>query len=70
MDPFVTFALSIAGMARDRIRLLRQQDRQAGVSTEYVILVAIVAVAALTAIGVIGAKIIAKANSVDLNMAP
>ena len=70
MDPFVTFALTIAGMARDRFRLLRQQDRQAGVSTEYVILVAIVAVAALTAIGVIGAKIIAKANSVDLNTTP
>jgi len=67
MDPLMFFVLNIAGMARDRMALLRQQDRQAGVSTEYVILVAVVAVAALAAIGLIASKIMAKAQSVDLN---
>jgi Flp pilus assembly pilin Flp len=49
-----------------RTFLTRARSERGAVSTEYVIIVATLAVAALAAAGIIAAKVISKANGIGL----
>ncbi|MEV5576604.1 hypothetical protein AB0L06_41805 [Spirillospora sp. NPDC052269] len=52
-------------LARDRWRRLRAQD-QGAMSAEAMIIIGILVATAVTALGIIGQKIISKANSINL----
>jgi hypothetical protein len=63
-DPLAHLARVLAELRR-RHRTLRR-SRDAGYSTEAVLVTALLAAAALIVLGIIATKVIAKANSIDL----
>ncbi len=60
-----TYLTAVTAQLRRRWQALRATG-DAGYSTEAVITIAVVAALALTVLGIIAAKVIAKANSIDL----
>jgi hypothetical protein len=62
MFELVWFRAAI-GLLRDRARTLREDE--AGYSTEAVVVIALLVAMALVAIGIIAAKVISKAKSVN-----
>jgi hypothetical protein len=50
---------------RARIDVLRKEP-EAGVTTEYVLLVALIAIAVVTIVGIIVTKLVTKANGINL----
>jgi hypothetical protein len=69
MDPLLTLALTGFGAARDRLARIRENP-EAGVSTEYVLVVAAVAIMAIGALAVIATKLMAKTNAINLDATP
>jgi hypothetical protein len=61
--PELAWIGAVMGLLRDRLKLLR--DDEAGYSTEAVVVIALLVAMALVAIGIIAAKVISKAKSVD-----
>ncbi|WNE95540.1 hypothetical protein PS467_09395 [Streptomyces luomodiensis] len=59
--------LQALAVLRDHADLVRRRARDdAGYSTETVIVTALLAILALTTVGIIAAKVLGKANSIDL----
>lgn len=54
---------AVIGLLRDRLAALR--DDEAGYSTEAVVVIALLVAMALVAVGIIAAKVISKANSIN-----
>jgi hypothetical protein len=65
--PELTLLNLLARLLRDRVTELFRADREAGYTTETVIIVAALAVAALAVTFIIGTKLRDKANSINLN---
>jgi hypothetical protein len=61
--PELAWIGAVMGLLRDRLKLLR--DDESGYSTEAVVVIALLVAMALVAIGIIAAKVISKAKSVD-----
>ena len=66
MFPELIIIRHLISLLSDRWRTMRE-DPDAGYSTEAVIVTALLAALALTAIGIIVAKVIAQANSISTN---
>ena len=64
MFPELTIIHQVIRFLRDRLAVARAEP-EAGYSTEAVIVIALLAAMAITAVGIIAAKVVAKANSVD-----
>lgn len=64
MFPELTIIHQVVRFLRDRLEVARAEP-EAGYSTEAVIVIALLAAMAITAVGIIAAKVVAKANSVD-----
>jgi hypothetical protein len=57
----------IAAALRARLAWLRRQD-DGGYTTETVVVIALLVALAITAVGIIAARVLAKANSLDLGL--
>jgi len=68
MDMFLELKViaATARFFRNRLAQIRAEP-EAGYSTEAVVVIALLVVMALTAVGIIAAKVIAKANSISTN---
>lgn len=64
MFPELTTIHQVIRFLRDRLAIARAEP-EAGYSTEAVIVIALLAAMAIAAVGIIAAKVLAKANSVD-----
>lgn len=70
MDLLLMYCMNGFSAARTRLAVLRAQDRQAGVSTEYVLVIAAVAIMAIGALAIIATKLMAKTNAINLDSTP
>ncbi len=61
--PELVWIRATIGLLHDRLTALR--DDEAGYSTEAVVVIALMVAMALTAVGIIAAKVISKAKSVN-----
>ena len=64
MFPELTTIHQVIRFLRERLAIARAEP-EAGYSTEAVIVIALLSAMAIVAVGIIAAKVIAKANSVD-----
>ena len=61
--PELMWVQAVIGLLRDRLTALREDE--AGYSTEAVVVIALLVAMALVAVGIIAAKVISKAKSIN-----
>ena len=61
--PELMWVRAVIGLLRDRLTALREEE--AGYSTEAVVVIALLVAMALVAVGIIAAKVISKAKSIN-----
>jgi hypothetical protein len=61
--PELMWIRAVIGLLRDRLTALREEE--AGYSTEAVVVIALLVAMALVAVGIIAAKVISKAKSIN-----
>ena len=61
--PELMWVKAVIGLLRDRLTALREDE--AGYSTEAVVVIALLVAMALVALGIIAAKVISKAKSIN-----